>query len=467
MNIDTARFFSLIALSLCLFYSFRSLAWRQAVLLGTSGAFITSFFSSPSDAFPLIAYIAAIFGGVYVLAWKRSLTCLWIAIGLLVGLFLTFKNYLPMGIEQQSTWVTVGISYIMFRAIHILVDLHDGSLEKLQLRPLDLCLYLTSIFTFASGPIQRYEDFQEQLYALPRKQISDLNLEFLIGRIVKGLFKVVILAPLLLGIHQHFLPEAREAAIHLTGAAIAFLAYVYLNFSGSMDIIIAVGGLYGFQLPENFNRPYLASSFLDLWNRWHITLSSLFKIYVFFPFIRTFHRLPIVGQYPILAGIFGFFIVFFLLGIWHGNTTPFVFYGIALGAAAAINKGWEQWRTKRHLPVSMNTWPQRLLEWIASATALSYLALAVVVAWPSVGSFSDLMSVYATPSHLAISFLFLIAILAIARGIIEYIIGHYALKRTLHPWFYSAAISLGLVTILWLKAAGQENFSTLNFYQRF
>lgn len=468
MNVDTASFFTLTVLSLCLFYSHRSLVWRHAVLLGTSGAFIASFFSSPIDALPIFAYVTVIFFSIYLMAWKRSLAVLWMAIALLVALFFIFKNYIPIGIGQQSLWVTVGISYMMFRAIHVLVDLHDGSLERELLHPLDIGLYLTSIFTFASGPIQRYEEFHEQLHALPQRRIQALDLSSLCGRIVKGLTKVVIVAPLLLGIHDHFHYKAQESVIHLTISAVSFLAYVYLNFSGSMDILIALGSCYGFHLPENFDRPYLARNFLDLWNRWHITLSTHFKTYVFFPFIRAFHLLPGIGQYPVLAGVVGFFVVFLLLGIWHGNSASFVFYGALLGTAAAINKGWEQWRVRRDPPTFLNSWPplRHILQLAASAAALAYLALAVVAAWPSIHSFSDLMAIYAHVGHIILSFLLLTALLLMTRGIIEFLVSRYPLRAP-QPWLYPIAVSLGLVIVLWIKATGQEDFSALNFYQRF
>lgn len=468
MNVDTAQFLCLIVLSLGIFYCRSSLLWRQSVLLGTSAAFVTAFFATPIEALPLITYLITIFCCLYALTRKQHVATLWAGIAVLVGAFLVLKNYLTFASWQQSMWITVGISYIMFRAIHVLVDVYDGSLERPQLKPLDLLLYLISPFTFAAGPIQRYDEFHEQLHALPEQSVRAINAPMLCGRIVKGLLKAVAIAPLFLGLHQQFVSKATTSPIALSVSAVSFLTYLYLNFSGSMDIVIGVGGFYGFSLPENFNKPYLARNFLDLWNRWHITLSSHFKTYVFFPFIRAFQSVPVLGQYPLVAGVLGFFIVFFLLGIWHGNTSSYVLYGLILGAAAAVNKGWEQWRLRYKKTSLFKEGSRRryLIQAVSSAATFAYLCLALVSAWPSVGAIGEMLSIYSSVTHVVVSFLAITAILFLARVIIEAVVCRLP-ARSPSPWLHPALVSLGLVIILLLKSSGQDELSALNFYQRF
>jgi D-alanyl-lipoteichoic acid acyltransferase DltB (MBOAT superfamily) len=99
------------------------------------------------------------------------------------------------------------------------------------------------------------------------------------------------------------------------------------------------------RLPENFDRPFAASSVLDFWNRWHITLSNWLKTYVYNPLLLALmRRISSLSVQPFL-GVFCFFVTFFLIGVWHGRTSEFVFYGVLLGAGMAINKLWQLWLT--------------------------------------------------------------------------------------------------------------------------
>jgi hypothetical protein len=100
------------------------------------------------------------------------------------------------------------------------------------------------------------------------------------------------------------------------------------------------------RLPENFNRPFSASSFLDFWNRWHITLSTWLKTYVYNPlFLALMRRASSPSMAPSL-GVFSFFVTFFLIGVWHGRTSEYIVFGILQGGGVAINKLWQLWLTR-------------------------------------------------------------------------------------------------------------------------
>lgn len=123
--------------------------------------------------------------------------------------------------------------------------------------------------------------------------------------------------------------------------AITYTIYLYTNFSGYMDIVIGVGRLLGQDLPENFNKPFLARNFLEFWSRWHMTLSQWFKTYLFNPFMSLLiNRVPQPAMVPYL-GVTAFFATFFVMGIWHGTTMVFVIYGLLMGAGASVNKLWQ------------------------------------------------------------------------------------------------------------------------------
>jgi len=128
------------------------------------------------------------------------------------------------------------------------------------------------------------------------------------------------------------------AAIQLI---VSYTLFLYCNFSGYIDIVIAIARLLRLQLPENFNRPFSAASFLDFWSRWHITLSNWFKSYVYNPLLMTLmRRISSLAWEPFL-GVFCFFITFFLVGIWHGRTSEFLVYGLLQGGGISINKLWQ------------------------------------------------------------------------------------------------------------------------------
>ncbi|MCF8474932.1 MAG: hypothetical protein K9G26_09565 [Emcibacter sp.] len=105
-----------------------------------------------------------------------------------------------------------------------------------------------------------------------------------------------------------------------------------------MDIILSISNLFGFKLPENFNKPFLAHSFLNFWDRWHISLSSWIKDYLFTPLLKALVYWKSGYWWILLFGIITYFITFLILGIWHGTTLPFIYCGIMLGAGASINK---------------------------------------------------------------------------------------------------------------------------------
>src|SRR5208282_517472 len=128
------------------------------------------------------------------------------------------------------------------------------------------------------------------------------------------------------------------AAIQLT---VAYPIFLYANFSGYIDIVIAMARLMRVRLPENFDRPFSASSFLDFWNRWHITLSNWLKTYVFNPLLIALMRRISSSKMQPFLGVFCFFVTFFLVGIWHGRTSEFVIFGALQGGGVAINKLWQ------------------------------------------------------------------------------------------------------------------------------
>ncbi len=162
------------------------------------------------------------------------------------------------------------------------------------------------------------------------------------------------------------------------------LVHIYLNFVGYMHICIGIGRLAGYTLPENFDKPYLSKNFLDLWARWHITLSEWFKFYLFNPLLKSLNKRwgGTKGRSDQYFGAIAFFMTFLTMGIWHGSTAIFVVYGLLLGGGVTANKIW-QIRMSRHLgkvryrEICQRAWYGQL----SRALTLSYFAVALTCVW--------------------------------------------------------------------------------------
>ncbi len=158
------------------------------------------------------------------------------------------------------------------------------------------------------------------------------------------MFKVAIASPLLTAAQNASLAAFAAAAMpfdrafDLAAATSAFLIGLYLNFSGYTDFVIGTARFLRLALPENFDKPFTSESFIDFWNRWHISLSTWVKTYIYSPvFLTMMRRFPSPRVQPML-GVAAYFIAFFFVGIWHGQTSEFVMLGVMLGVGVSANK---------------------------------------------------------------------------------------------------------------------------------
>lgn len=253
----------------------------------------------------------------------------------------------------HSAYFTLGLSYIFFRVLHLLIEAGDGGLEC-NVGFGSYLLYTLNFTTFVSGPIQRYDEFARDQFASEPTPLSIPVVGLQFERIVRGFFKVNVLAALLQPAQQDALEQLTHPfsplPVKLLAAfklAVVYPFFLYANFSGYIDIVIALARLMRVRLPENFDRPFSASSFIDFWNRWHITLSNWLKTYVYNPLLVVLmRRVSSLSLQPLL-GVFCFFVTFFLIGVWHGRTSEFIFFGLLQGGGVAINKLWQLGLTSR------------------------------------------------------------------------------------------------------------------------
>lgn len=326
------------------FNLFRSAACRQFVLLVASIGFLLCFSQHPVEFLPLVAFLAFGFVSLRVIQAGRTGAFLSLLI-VAIGAFVWLKKYafMPSVLFLQHPYLMLGFSYIFFRILHLIIDARYGDLPR-NVSLVSYLNYTLNFTTLVSGPIQRYQDFAEMQLARVPLPLNLIVAGQSLERIVVGFFKVNVLSLILSMIQAQALDTigAHRATSQqvLTGVLIAaaYPLYLYCNFSGYIDIVIGVARFLRIALPENFNRPFSSDNFIDFWSRWHITLSMWLKTYVYNPLlILCMRRWPSRAAEPFL-GVFAYFVTFFLVGLWHGQTSAFIFFGVLQGLGVSLTK---------------------------------------------------------------------------------------------------------------------------------
>jgi len=233
----------------------------------------------------------------------------------------------------------IGISFFTFHAISYVVDVYRGDATA-QKSPVHAALYLLLFPQLIAGPIIRYRDIAGQLAS---RAISMDDFAAGVQRFVIGLGKKILIANIVAGPADKLFttPAANLTAAHAWLALVCYSLQIYFDFSGYSDMAIGLGRMFGFHFPENFRWPYIAASVQEFWRRWHITLSTWFRDYLYVPLggnrgtpTRTYANLVTV---------------FFLCGLWHGASWNFVVWGLfhgtflvleRLGLASAVKRLW-------------------------------------------------------------------------------------------------------------------------------
>lgn len=248
------------------------------------------------------------------------------------------NNLLGTDFQIRNLLLPLGISYFVFKAISLLMDVYCGKVD-LKKNPVYSALYLSFFAQIQSGPICRYGEFYsiyEQELSVKDKMANITNGGYLF---VRGFVKKVVLANALSHITVEVfavdIATASKALLWL--GAISFSLQLYYDFSGYSDMAIGIGQMFGIYCPENFNYPYITASVSEFWRRWHISLGNWFKEYVYFPLggSRVKSRLRLY---------FNLLLVWLLTGIWHGANWNFVVWGLFYFFMIAFEKttGWPQ-----------------------------------------------------------------------------------------------------------------------------
>ncbi|ERK30095.1 MBOAT family O-acyltransferase [Clostridium intestinale] len=231
-------------------------------------------------------------------------------------------------IEVLNIVLPIGISFYLFQCISYLIDVYrgDGKAEK---NIINLALYITFFPQIFSGPIMKYKDMSTQL--TKRVYSSEIFIEGT-KRFIFGLFKKLIIAnTLAITADKIFALNSSELGTSIAWlGVITYTLQIYFDFSAYSDMAIGIGRMLGFKINENFNYPYAAKSIKDFWNRWHISLSTWFREYLYFPLGG--NRKGKLNTYRNL------FIVFFLCGLWHGAKWNFIIWGIYYGVILILER---------------------------------------------------------------------------------------------------------------------------------
>lgn len=287
----------------------------------------------------LVLYILAVYAAGKILEYcaeKNRRKCLGCCLFFLIMTLVVYKylNFLfriavrlgfpVMG--EINIMAPLGISFITFSAVSYLSDIYRKDAAAGSI--LDTALFLTFFPKIISGPIQQWKDFQIQINpggGIPSSEVIIKN----INRIVAGMAKKVILADTFGKVVADIQLNAGYGIDSLTawGGALLYMLQIYYDFSGYSDMAIGLAGLFGIQIKENFNFPYISQSITEFWRRWHISLGTWFRQYIYIPLggnRKGFYRT-----------LFNLFIVFLLTGIWHGAGWNYILWGVINGICVA------------------------------------------------------------------------------------------------------------------------------------
>jgi alginate O-acetyltransferase complex protein AlgI len=222
----------------------------------------------------------------------------------------------------------IGISFFTFHAISYVVDVYrrDATAQK---SPVHAALYLLLFPQLIAGPIIRYRDIADQL---ARRIVTLEDFAYGVRRFILGLAKKVLIANVVAGPADKIfaMPLSELSAAHAWLGIVCYTLQIYFDFSGYSDMAIGLGRMFGFRFPENFRWPYVADSVQAFWRRWHISLSSWFRDYLYVPLGG--NRISPVRTYVNLVTIF------FLCGLWHGASWNFAIWGLWHGLFLVIER---------------------------------------------------------------------------------------------------------------------------------
>ena len=255
----------------------------------------------------------------------------------------TINSILGINIPDPQLPLPIGISFYTFQSMSYTIDLYLRNI-KVQKNFINFTSYVSLFPQIVAGPIVRYEDVAKEI---DDREVNVSLVSEGIGKFLKGLAKKVLLANNI-GLVWTQVKAMDYGEISAATAWIGILAFtfqIYFDFSGYSDMAVGLGKMLGFNFPMNFDHPYMSKSISEFWRRWHITLGSWFRSYVY---------IPLGGNRKGLGRtILNLFVVWALTGLWHGSSWNFVLWGLYFGVLIALERlGWGKILEKLPSPIS-------------------------------------------------------------------------------------------------------------------
>lgn len=262
----------------------------------------------------------------WVLAGSCTIHCALLIYYKYAGFFAENLNMLGFNIPLLKVALPIGISFYTFQILSYLVDVYRKDC-KAQKNIISFGAYVSMFPQLIAGPIVRYIDIAKQL---EHREHTIEKISLGIRRFILGLSKKVILANSLGELCSIFRMSSDGSVLYYWLYALAFVLQIYFDFSGYSDMAIGLGKIFGFDFTENFRYPYMSRSISEFWRRWHISLGSWFRDYIYIP----------LGGNKVKKGrwLINITIVWFLTGLWHGAAWNFVIWGLMFAVLLLIEK---------------------------------------------------------------------------------------------------------------------------------
>ncbi|MDK8091265.1 D-alanyl-lipoteichoic acid biosynthesis protein DltB [Streptococcus intermedius] len=281
---------------------------------------------------------------------------------------LFFVKVTPAIYGHQSLLGFLGISYLTFRSVGMIIELRDGVLKEFNLW--EFLRFMLFMPTFSSGPIDRFKRFNEDYETIPERDelldmletsVQYIMLGFLYKFILAHIFGSMILPPL----KQYALQMGGIFNLPTLGVMYVFGLDLFFDFAGYSMFALAVSNLMGIKSPINFNKPFVSRDLKEFWNRWHMSLSFWFRDFVFMRLVTVLIRNKVFKNRNTTSSV-AYIINMLVMGFWHGVTWYYIAYGLFHGLGLVVNDAWlrkkktvNKERKKKNLPLLPdNKWTQ-------------------------------------------------------------------------------------------------------------
>ncbi|ALF28564.1 D-alanyl-lipoteichoic acid biosynthesis protein DltB [Streptococcus intermedius] len=281
---------------------------------------------------------------------------------------LFFVKVTPAIYGHQSLLGFLGISYLTFRSVGMIIELRDGVLKEFSLW--EFLRFMLFMPTFSSGPIDRFKRFNEDYETIPERDelldmletsVQYIMLGFLYKFILAHIFGSMILPPL----KQYTLQMGGIFNLPTLGVMYVFGLDLFFDFAGYSMFALAISNLMGIKSPINFNKPFVSRDLKEFWNRWHMSLSFWFRDFVFMRLVTVLIRNKVFKNRNTTSSV-AYIINMLVMGFWHGVTWYYIAYGLFHGLGLVVNDAWlrkkktvNKERKKKNLPLLPdNKWTQ-------------------------------------------------------------------------------------------------------------